>query len=131
LLQLPIVKALIQLPMKSLRIFLAAALVCSVQLCFSQSNAYVSSSSGTVVPNEPQPLLVLKIDDVVTPLYPDQYETPALGSINSEWIKSIELIGPVESTALYGDQARDGAIVLEFKEGILIAKETLIKLKSK
>lgn len=116
--------------MKSLRIFLAAALVCSVQLCFSQSSTYASSSSGTVS-NEPQPLLVLKIDDVVTPLYPDQYETPALGSINSDWIKSIELIGPVESTALYGDQARDGAIVLEFKEGILFAKETLIKLKSK
>lgn len=116
--------------MKSLRILLAAALVCSVQLCFAQSNAYVSSSSGTV-PNEPQPLLVLKMDDVVTPLYPDQYETPALGSINSDWIKSIELIGPIESTALYGDQAKDGAIVLEFKEGIVFAKETLIKLRSK
>lgn len=114
--------------MKSLRILLAGALVCSVHLCMAQNNAYVSSNSATLA-SEPQPLLVLKIDDVVTPLYPDLYETPALGSINSEWIKSIELIGPVESTALYGEQARDGAIVLEFKDDLIFAKETLIKLK--
>lgn len=114
--------------MKSLRVLLAAALVCSVQFCFAQNTAYVSANSGTSS-NEPQPLLVLKIDDVVTPLYPDLYEAPALGSINSDWIKSIELIGPVESIALYGDQAKDGAIVLEFKDDLIFAKETLIKLK--
>lgn len=116
--------------MKSLRMPLVAALVCCVQLCFAQDNAFVSSSSETIA-TEPQPLLVLKLDDEVTALYPDLYETPELGSINSEWIKSIELIGPEESMKLYGDRAKDGAIVLEFKEGINFARETLIKLKTR
>lgn len=114
--------------MKSLHLFLAAVFVCSVQLCVAQNNAYVSSSAQTISP-EPQPLLVLKIDDIATALYPDQYEAPALASIQSEWIQSIELIGPDESRKLYGEYARDGAIVLEFKKGIVFAKETLIRRK--
>lgn len=114
--------------MKSLRILLAAALVCGIQLCIAQTSPYVSSSSESIPP-EPQPLLVLKIDNEVTVLYPDQYEAPELNSINSDWLKSIEMIGPDESKKLYGDHGRDGAIVLEFKEGILLAKESLIRLK--
>jgi len=116
--------------MKSLRMLLAATLVCSIQLCIAQPNAYVSNRFETIPP-EPQPLLILKVDDEVTILYPDQYETPELNSINSDWIKSIELIVPDESRKLYGDTAKDGAIVLEFKEGIVFAKESLIKLKSR
>lgn len=114
--------------MKSLRVLLVAVLSCSVQLCVAQNNVYASSSPETISP-EPQPLLVLKIDDVPTALYPDQYEAPALGSIPSDWIQSIELIGPDESRKIYGEHAKDGAIVLEFKKGIAFAKETLIRRK--
>lgn len=114
--------------MKTIRVVLAAALAFSIQVCVAQESAYASESPETLL-NEPKPLLILKIDDVVTILYPDLYEAPRLNSINSEWIKSIELIGPEESVRLYGEEGRDGAIVLEFKEGLLLARETLIKLK--
>jgi hypothetical protein len=114
--------------MKLIRVVLVAALACSIQVCVAQESASVSENSQNLV-NEPSPLLVLKLGEEVTVLYPDLYEAPRLNSINSEWIKSIELIGPEESMRLYGNDGRDGAIVLEFKEGQLLAMETLIRRK--
>ncbi|MDV3308257.1 MAG: hypothetical protein LOY03_05495 [Cyclobacteriaceae bacterium] len=114
--------------MKIIRVVLVAALACSIQFCVAQESTYASENSQTLV-NEPSPLLVLKIGDEITVLYPDLYETPRLNSIDSEWIKSIELIGPEESVRLYGKDGRDGAIVLEFKEGLVLARETLIRRK--
>lgn len=114
--------------MKTIQVVLAAALAFSIQLCLAQESAYASKDPETLL-EEPKPLLVLKFDDVVTVLYPDLYEEPKLSSINSDWLKSIELIGPDESVRLYGEEGRDGAIVLEFKEGLAFAKESLIKLK--
>lgn len=115
-------------PMKIIRVVLAAALACSIQFCVAQESAYASDNSQTLSA-EPQPLLVLKMGDEVTVLYPELYEAPGLNSIDSKWIKSIELIGPEESVRLYGKEGRDGAIVLEFKEDLLLARETLIRRK--
>lgn len=114
--------------MKVIRVVMAAVLACSIQLCVAQESAYASENSQSFA-NEPSPLLVLKIGDEVTVLYPDLYEAPRLNSIESEWIKSIELIGPEESVRLYGKDGRDGAIVLEFKEDLFLARETLIRRK--
>ncbi|HEX7014877.1 MAG TPA: hypothetical protein VF191_05155 [Cyclobacteriaceae bacterium] len=114
--------------MKIIRAVLVAALACSIQICVAQESASTSENVQSPA-NEPNPLLVLKMGDEITVLYPDLYEAPRLNSINSEWIKSIELIGPEESMRLYGEHGRDGAIVLEFKEGLALAKETLIRPK--
>ncbi|MFO7256862.1 MAG: hypothetical protein DIU61_004145 [Bacteroidota bacterium] len=114
--------------MKLIRVVMAAALACCIQVCVAQESAYASENSRNLS-TEPSPLLVLKIGDEVTVLYPDLYETPRLNSIDSNWIKSIELIGPEESVRLYGKEGRDGAIVLEFKEGLFLARETLIRRK--
>jgi hypothetical protein len=114
--------------MKVIRVVLAAAFACCIQVCVAQESAYASENPQTLS-TEPSPLLVLKIGDEVTVLYPELYETPRLNSIDSNWLKSIELVGPEESVRLYGQEGRDGAIVLEFKEDLLLARETLIRRK--
>lgn len=114
--------------MKVVRVVLAVAFACCIQVCVAQESAYASEDSKTLS-SEPNPLLVFKIGDEVTVLYPDLYETPRLNSIDSNWLKSIELVGPEESVRLYGHAGRDGAIILEFREDILLARETLIRRK--
>ena len=88
-------------------------------LCISRLAAQDTTQNVPVS----QPLYVLKADDKTVEIDPTKNEQFKMETLESGWIKSIEVLSPESALGEYGARGRNGVVVVQFKSYYILSKE--------
>jgi len=112
----------------------AAILVIGNQLCFAQvendSKELKPISFNPITTHSPRtPLYILKSGGETLEIDPDKDERLDLESLDSRYVKSIQVFKDADATVKYGDKGTHGVVVIYFKESYILSKAVVTKLK--
>lgn len=109
--------------MKLHHILLTAIVLIGHNICFGQKDHSRQLSTVTRYKPAKPAILVLKVDKKSLVLMPQENEAMPLESFDPDWIKSISVLKGEDMIDIYGKEARNGVLIITFKDFNALSKE--------
>jgi hypothetical protein len=100
--------------MKKLLYTTLLVLVCTFRVVSQDSTQNISINP---------PLYVLKADDKTVEIDPAKNEGFKMEMLDSDWIKSVEVLTAESALQEYGTRGQNGVVIVQFKSYYILSKE--------